>query len=47
MEFYTNFCEIPKIIPSNSVESQRIPKTDRAVIPRTISPSDALAFYVV
>jgi hypothetical protein len=39
MEFYANFQGIPKIIPNNSKESQRIPKIDRSVIPTIISPS--------
>jgi hypothetical protein len=39
MEFYASFFGIPRIIPNNSKEFQRIPKTDPAVIPAIISPS--------
>jgi hypothetical protein len=38
IKFYANFQGIPKIIPNNSKESQRIPKIDRSVIPTIIFP---------
>jgi phosphoribulokinase len=38
MEFHANFQGIPKIIPRNPRESQRIPKIDRSVIATLFPP---------